>query len=177
MKETHDAKGLSGAKVSRRGLLLGLVNRFRGPEEAGGQVTGIAPESLQADALAGSGEYAQAAAAYRCILEQSPEAHDIRAKLGWCLYKAGRIVQAKVELQRVLRKAESRLASLYLGLCLTREGKLEAALKAWQNYFNPDEPEIMREINLIRARLESGQTLEPQAAADQVEAAADRSKA
>lgn len=177
MKETRDAKGPGAARVSRRNLLLGLVNRFRGPEESGGQVTGIAPESLQADALARGGEYAQAAAAYRSILEQSPEAHDIRAKLGWCLYKAGKIVQAKVELQRVLRKAESRLAALYLGLCLAREGRLDAALKPWQGYFNPDEPEIMREINLIRARLESGESLEPQAATDHVEAAADRSKA
>ncbi len=177
MKTRQDDKGLSGNKVSRRNLLLGLVNRFRGPEESGGQVTGIAPETLQADALARGGEYAQAASAYRDVLAQSPEAHDIRAKLGWCLYKSGKIVQAKVELQRVLRKAESRLASLYLGLCLAREDRLDAALESWKSYFNPDEPEIMREINLIRARLESGQTLEPQATADQVEAAADRSKA
>lgn len=163
--------------MSRRNLLLGVVNRFRGSEESGGQVTGIAPESLRADALADRGEYLEAAAAYRSILEESPEAHDIRAKLGWCLYKAGKLVQAKVEFQRVLRKSESRLATLHLGLCLAREGRLEDALKAWEGYFNPDEPGIMREINWIKARMETSEPPTAIEAADLVEAAAGRSRA
>ena len=177
MKGLRDAKGLAGTKVSRRNLLLGMVNRFRGPEESGAQVTGLAPEALKADAMAGRGEYIEAAAAYRSILEESPEAHDIRAKLGWCLYKAGKLVQAKVELQRVLRKTESRLATLHLGLCLAREGRLDGALKAWEGYSNPDEPLIMREINLIKAHVEAGHTQDPIEAADLVEAAAGRNRA
>lgn len=176
MKGSRDAKGPAGAKVSRRNLLLGMVNRFRGSEESGAQVTGLAPEALRADALAGRGEYIEAAAAYRSILEESSEAHDIRAKLGWCLYKAGKLVQAKVEFQRVLRKAENRLATLHLGLCLAREGRLDGALKAWEGYSNPDEPLIMREINLIKAHVEAGHPQDPIEAADLVEAAAGRSR-
>lgn len=177
MKGSRNAKGLAETKVSRRNLLLGVVNRFRGPEESGAQVTGIAPETLKADAMAGRGEYIEAAAAYRSILEESSEAHEIRAKLGWCLYKAGKLVQAKVEFQRVLRKTESRLATLHLGLCLAREGKLDAALKSWEGYSNLDEPLVMREINLIKAHVEAGHPQDPIEAAELVEAAAGRSRA
>jgi len=175
MKEPRNPKNQTANTVSRRNLLFGLVNRFRGSEESGAQVSGITREALEADAMAGRDEFTKAAEAYRRILETSPEAYETRAKLGWCLYKAGKLVQAKVEFKRVLRKTDNRLARLYLGLCLARQGDLPAAAQAWEDYFNPDEPGIMREINWVKAGLETGNAPDPVEAAQLVEAAADRS--
>jgi len=61
-----------------------------------------------------------------------------------------------------------------LGLCHAREGHLDKACAAWKGYYNPDRPEVMREINVVVAMLETGQTPDPAEAVQALEAALDQ---
>lgn len=157
--------------MTRRGLLFGVVNRFRGQEEEGRTLESLNSRELEADKLASAGEYEQAVAAYRAMLMENPALDGLRAKLGRCLYLKGQYLLARVECNRVLRKRDSRLARLYLGLVHAREGNLERALEAWESYFNPDAPEVMREINVIKALAETGKAQSGPEAAEAVERA------
>jgi tetratricopeptide (TPR) repeat protein len=159
-------------EMSRRDLLLGMVNRFKGTEESAQTVSGIQSDQLDGDRCLSSQDFDQAVTAYRTCLQKTPEHKEARAKLAYCLYKQDRYVQAICEFKRVLKKGDDNFSSLYLGLCHARKGDLKNATKAWEGYFNPKRPEIMREINVQVALLETGEKLEPQEVAQAVESVA-----
>jgi len=141
--------------LSRRDVLFGLVNRFRGAPEKGRNVAGIDPDLLQAESAIAGGDYAAAVTSLRACLAKSPEQAQARAKLGYCLYKGGRHIQAACELNRVLKKKDDNFSALYLGLVQARLGRLDAAVAAWKRYFNPDLPTLQRELNLQMALIAS----------------------
>ena len=160
------------AKRSRREFLLGMVNRFREPEEKGGHVDSFDTREREADDLAAGGSHVAAQRLYRELLADNPDMSGVRTKLARCLYVSGKVVQARVELTRVVRAGPGATASLYLGLCHARGGgpmALTRAAEAWRDYFNPNEPEIMRAVNVLLARLEAGEKLDPEAAAADID--------
>lgn len=158
--------------MSRRDLLLGMVNRFKGTEESAKTVSGIQPDQLNGDRLLDEGNYEQAISAYRTCLQKAPEHREARAKLGYCLYRQERYVQAACEFKRILAKGSHNFSSLYLGLCHARKGDLDKAAAAWGKYFNPGRPEIMREINVQLALLETGENLDPAEVAEAIDSVA-----
>lgn len=167
---TKDGKGLRKS-VSRRGLFMGMVNRFRGDEESGQNLESLDADELEGDKRAAAGHWPEAATAYRKALAQQPGMDGVRAKLGRCLYHSGQYLLARVECTRVVRRRDSRLASLYLGLTHAREGNLDRAAEAWKKYYNPDAPQVMREINVVLAHLEAGNPPSGPEAAEAVERA------
>lgn len=145
----------SDRTCSRRDLLFGLFQRMRGPSEAPPVVSGVDGKALSGDAAMASGELGQAVMAYRQCLHQAPEQAEVRAKLGHCLYRQGRYVQASCEFTRVLRQKEDNLSALYLGLAQARLGRQEEAVAALRRYFNPQAVAVQREVNLQLALLET----------------------
>ena len=148
--------------ISRRDLLLGVVNRFRGTEENAQTISGIQPDQLEGDKCLAEGDVNQAITAYRACLQKAPEHKEARAKLGYCLYKQERYVQAACEFKRILGKGKDNFSSLYLGLCHAHKGDLSKAVNAWNGYFNPNRPEIMREINVHVASSGNRRNTRPQ---------------
>ncbi|MFW5838028.1 MAG: tetratricopeptide repeat protein [Desulfovibrionaceae bacterium] len=107
-----------------------------------------------------------------CVKTDTGDA-DARLKLGEALYRLGKHVQARVELERVLRlRPKENLARLYLGLSLCRLGKADRVRSAWEDYFEPDNIELQREINLQLAILETDEEPDLDQAAAAVERAA-----
>ena len=165
----QDDKGQTKT-FSRRNLLFGFMNRGRGPQEEGQRLATFEAGEVEADRLAAAGDMPAAVAAYRDILKEHPDMADVRFKLGRCLYMQGRLVQARVELLRLVREdSVGGVASLFLGLCHLRENHLDRGMDALKGYFNPDQPQLMREINLIRANVETGNPPDPQDAALAIE--------
>jgi tetratricopeptide (TPR) repeat protein len=170
---------------SRRDILFGGLRRVR--ENLGEVAQMVKPEPKASTAPApkpGDGglpgrlaeghaaynacEYEAAVVAYRDCCQLDPEHADARRRLGYCLYRSGQFLQAKVELERALRiLGKDNFTALYLGLCYARLDRAAEAVAAWREYFNANEVRIMREINLQAALLESP---EPPLAADAADA-------
>nr|WP_167941024.1 tetratricopeptide repeat protein [Desulfobaculum xiamenense] len=104
-------------------------------------------------------DYETAIPEYRECLRILPRHSEARQRLGYCLYRAGQHLQAKIEFERVLRERGGRdnFSSLYLGLTLAQMGKRDKAAEAWRGYFNPEEVRIMRELNVQTALIESSE--------------------
>ncbi len=178
-------------KFSRRDVLFGGLRKLRtiGAEHLAkaAPAPDAAPAAHPASELSqrlGAGhaafnraDYAAAAEEYRACMRLDPEHPDVRRRLGYCLYRLGQYVQAKVELERALRILnKDNFSSLYLGLTLARMNRPADAVAAWRAYYNPDEIRIMRELNLQIALLEAPEPATAVDAADAVEEAVELRK-
>lgn len=116
--------------------------------------------------------YEDATPHYRECVRLFPAHLEARKRLGYCFYMQGKFLQARVEFERILKTAKKdNFCSLYLGLAYARMGKADKTLEAWQNYFNPEEVRIMRELNIQKALLESPEAPDLQDVADDIEEA------
>lgn len=170
--------------LSRRELLFGAVKRLRRDEEW----REIREEERAKDKrtttllMEGNkhlehGDYKAAAEQYRACVKHESGFLEAHRRLGYCLYRLGRYIQAKVEFERVLYNRNSdNFSCLYLGLCLARLGKAEKAAAVWKNYFNPDEIDIQREINVQLALLETDHPPSPEEMSDAVEGVVEERK-
>lgn len=175
---TEDKKAFS-----RRDLLFGALKKLRRddafedePAPRRAAATGGPDHFAQGNAALAARDYAKAMDNYRLLVKQSPDHAEARRRLGYCLYRMGQYIQARVEFERLLRGTKDNFSSLYLGLTLARMNQPDKAVEAWQGYFNPDEVRIAREINLQCALLKSPEAPEPSEAADEVEAAVEERK-
>ena len=155
--------------LSRRQLLFGAVNRFRPKGDESETPSGIEPAVVDADDLLRQGRLDEAVERFREVLRTNVHHVEARSKLGFCLYRQGKYLQASVEFRRILQKGDNNFASLYLGLCQARTGKLDLAVQAWKRYHNLDEILIQRELNLQTALIDEGRTDDPQQVVDAVE--------
>lgn len=114
--------------------------------------------------------YEEAAEKYKEFILTEPQNPDARKRLGHCLYKCGKYVQAKVEFERAIRiLGKDNFSCLYLGLLLCRAGAGKKAVPVWKLYFDPENITLQREINLQIALIESDPDVSFENAADMVE--------
>lgn len=173
-------------RFSRRDILFGGLRKLRawgGDQDPVPAGQAAPPASEMARRLAAGhaafkrSDHAAAAEEYLACTRLDPDHADARRRLGYCLYRQGRYVQARVELDRALRiLGKDNFASLYLGLTLARMGRPADAVAAWRAYYNPDEVRIMRELNLQIALLESPEPPLAATAADAVDEAVEARK-
>lgn len=170
--------------MSRRELLFGAVKKLRREDEwqeirdeEQAKSKEAANALAQANMLLEQGDYEKAAEKYRALLKQDPGFLEAHRRLGYCLYRLDKFIQAKVEFERVLyHRKRDNFSNLYLGLVLARLGKPEKAAVVWKNYFNPDEIDISREINIQLAMLETEEPPGAEAMADAVEDVVEKRK-
>jgi tetratricopeptide (TPR) repeat protein len=167
-------------KMSRRDLLFGSVRRLRKNAEAAADLTTdnsplkpgkpkVTMLELGEDALR-SGELDKAVRRLRECVQADFNDADARLALGEALYRMGKHVQARVELERAMRlRPKDNLARLYLGLALLRMGRADKARTVWEDYFDPENLELQREISVQLAYLESEEELDLPGIADTVE--------
>jgi len=178
------SKDKKQAGMSRRELLFGAVKKLRREDEwqevrEQEQAKSKKAASIleQGNTLLENGDYEGAAEKYRALIKEDSSFLEAHRRLGYCLYRLGKHIQAKVEFERVLyHKKRDNFCNLYLGLVLARLNKPEKAAVVWKNYFNPDELDISREINIQLALLETEEAPEPQAMADAVEDVVEQRK-
>lgn len=161
-------------KYTRREMLLGAFRRKS--EESMGDHQPISRSEASESPLKaanqayGAGDLERAVDLYREFVKLEPNNPEARKRLGHCLYHQGRHLQARVEFERVLRiREKDNFSSLFLGLTHCRMGKPDKAVQAWRSFFSPKEVEVMREINVQIALIESGDHPAPSAVADSVE--------
>jgi len=168
--------------ISRRDLLFGALKKLRrdddfedAPPPRKAQSDG--PDHFLLGNVAFSARnYSAAMDHYRQAVKAIPNHDEARRRLGYCLYRMEQYIQARVEFERLLHGGKDNFASLYLGLTLARMNMPDKAIKAWKDYFNPDEVRIAREINLQCALLASPDPPEASEAADEVEQAVEDRK-
>jgi tetratricopeptide (TPR) repeat protein len=156
--------------LSRRDLLFGFANGLRKNVETLAVAAGVAAEpaadvAAQPNVLAQSLTEAQRAYdaddlqtavgllrdCIRIDLDHAPA----RLLLGYCLFRRGAYIQARVEFDRVLRiQPNDTLAALYGGLTHARLGKLETALQYWRDASWTD-PELREFLLEQAAKLEN----------------------
>ncbi len=167
--------------ISRRDLLFGALRKLRRDDkfeedEPAPKATGGQDFFSKANEAFAKRDYSAAMDLYRQQVKASPDHSEARRRLGYCLYRLGQYIQAKVEFERILRGGVDNFSSLYLGLTLARMNMADKAIEAWKGYFNPNEVRIAREINLQCALLASPDPPEATEAADEVEAAVEERK-
>ncbi|MDD3311876.1 tetratricopeptide repeat protein [Pseudodesulfovibrio sp.] len=159
---------------SRRNFLFGAVRRIRN-ENPDGPVAATAStvDAMKAaNALYVDEEWDAARGKYMECMEADKNDADLRYRLGVCLYRLGKHLQAKLEFERALRiRRDYRDALLYLGLTLVRLDRAEKAVALWKQYFNPLAVPVQRELNLQIGMLEEGMADPPDAIAEAVEKA------
>ena len=117
---------------SRRDFLLGPVRRLRCEPEP---IQGAKPRPTtsvsllrQGNQALEEGDFDTAAQQFDQHVKANPEDVPVRCRLGYCLYRKGRYLHAKIEFERVLRASrEHGFAALGLGLVLFRMNKPDKA--------------------------------------------------
>lgn len=159
---------------SRRELLLGLFSRWQSRDIPGGK-TGFGVLEREIDSLLQARDFARAVEMLQELLQISPEHLQARNKLGYCLLQTGALAAAAQELQTVLdKKPEDNFALLYLGLTLAWQGDPDQALAYWAEYYNPEQPLIQREINLLLALKNTSGLSQPEDVAQRVQQAIEK---
>lgn len=144
--------------VNRRKLLFGFMGKLRGGPEAAPMASAsqTAPVLAAANAAFAAGTWETAAEQYRAFLGAESDNMEARQRLGECLYRQERYIQAKVEFERILQKnrANNR-AILFLGLVLARLDRAPKAAVVWKLFFDPHNVALQRELNLQIALVEA----------------------
>ncbi len=163
-------------KLSRRGFLFGGFRKKEDREQPQSAAKPIAAKEVNLDTLAQAnvayekGRYEEAAEKYKEFIKTEPQNADARKRLGHCLYKSEKYIQAKVEFERAIRiLGKDNFSYLYLGLLLCRAGAGKKAIPVWKLYFDPENITLQREINLQIALIESDPDASFEDAADMVE--------
>ncbi len=168
--------------ISRRDLLFGALKKLRRDDDFKEEppipkAPADGPDHFAlGNAALASRDYKTAMDHYRQLVRTAAAHTEARRRLGYCLYRMGQYIQARVEFERILRDGNDNFSSLYLGLTLARMNMPEKAIKAWKGYFNPDEVRIAREVNLQCALLASPDPPQATDAADDVEDAVEERK-
>ncbi|WP_419784955.1 tetratricopeptide repeat protein [Pseudodesulfovibrio sp.] len=160
--------------TSRRNFLFGAVRRIKkeNPDGPIASTAGAVDAMKCANALYMDEDWDAAREKYMECMEADKNDADVRYRLGVCLYRLGKYLQAKIEFERALRiRREFQDALLYLGLTLVRLEKPEKAVALWKQYFNPLAVPLQRELNLQLGMLEEGMADSPTAIAEAVEEA------
>jgi tetratricopeptide (TPR) repeat protein len=162
--------------VSRRDFLFSAVRRVRqNVDEAGSvsvskPVSGIGQKISEADDLFGQGRWQEARDVYKEVLAREPHHIEARVQVMICHYKLGEINPAKVCARQVLLKdPDNHTAKLFLGLAWLKKDNLEKAMEAWEGYFDTSNPRVLREVNVHKALFETGEALDCQAVAREIE--------
>ncbi|WP_432738173.1 tetratricopeptide repeat protein [Maridesulfovibrio sp. FT414] len=163
-------------KLSRRGFLFGGFRDKNDREQPQSAAKPIAAKEINLDTLAQANvayenkRYDEASEKYKEFIKTEPQNPDARKRLGHCLYKTGKYVQAKVEFERAIRiLGKDNFSYLYLGLLLCRAGAGKKAVPVWKLYFDPENITLQREINLQIAMIESDPEASFEDAADMIE--------
>jgi tetratricopeptide (TPR) repeat protein len=168
--------------VSRRRLLFGFMDRMRGKTDEApvASASQTAPVLAQANEAFKAGDFATATGFYKTFLQAESANAEARQRLGECLYRQGRHIQAKVEFERLLQKnRKDNRALLFLGLVLARLERVQKAAVVWKLFFDPHSVTLQRELNLQIALIESaaeGQMPEAVPVVEAVERALAESK-
>lgn len=144
--------------VSRRRLLFGFMDKLRGEPEAApvASASQTAPMLAAANAAFAAGTWDAAEGHYREFLKAESENVEARQRLGECLYRQGRYIQAKVEFERIMQKNRSNnRAIVYLGLVMARLERVQKAAVVWKLFSDPHNVPLQRELNLQIALVES----------------------
>lgn len=142
-------------RLSRRDLLFRPFKGLREQDHVQ-SLSGLDSLHFQADQALKKGRFAEAATQYEQCLDKNPEDIEARKRLGLSLYRQGRLDESREHFERALSQREGDSFSLlYLGLVHASLGNLKRAVIVWNEYFNLDQPLILREINLQKALLES----------------------
>jgi len=160
--------------ASRRNFLFGAVRRFKNEKTD----DPVASTAAAVDAMkAANAHYVdqcweEARCKYVECMESDKNDADVRYRLGVCLYRLGKYLQAKLEFERALRiRRDYQDSLLYLGLTLVRLGKPDKAVALWKQYFNPTAVTVQRELNLQIGMIEEGMADPPDTIAEAVEKA------
>ncbi len=104
--------------------------------------------------------------------EQEAKAYSEQMQAMLNLYKQGAWTEARQKAQQVLvEEPKNQTARLYEGLCWLKENNLEQALTAWDDYFDVARPLVLREVNVVKALVEAGESpdcLETAASIDRI---------
>ncbi|WP_147819961.1 tetratricopeptide repeat protein [Salidesulfovibrio onnuriiensis] len=161
--------------ASRRNFLFGAVRRLKGEEVGDGPIaatTETIPLLTRANGHYAAGEYEEATEAYREYLKIEKNDLDVRLQLGKCMYAAGKYAASRVEFKRVLKVREKDSeAIVYLGLTHARNGNLEQAAAAWEDFFDISNVALLRELNLQKGLIETRDAESPELVAEAVEKA------
>jgi len=144
--------------VNRRKLLFGFMDKLRGAPEAApvASASQTAPILAAANAAFAAGTWEAALERYREFLGAESENIEARQRLGECLYRLGKHIQAKVEFERIIQKNRSNnRAIVFLGLVLARLDRVHKAAVVWKLFFDPHNVTLQRELNIQIALVES----------------------
>lgn len=164
--------------ASRRDFLFGAVRRFRGEEKDDTPIaatTETIPLLVRANEHYTKGEFEEAVEVYREYLKIEQNDNAVRLQLGKSLYNAGKHAASRVEFKRVLKccKKDSQ-ATLYLGLTHARAGNLEQAATVWEDFFDLSNVALLRELNLQKGLIETGEAESPEKVVEAVEKALEK---
>ena len=151
--------------ASRRKLFTGAFNRLRGKQESEtvvAETESALPALKKAEVAYRAGEYGSAVDHYRAFLAVETNNTEARFRLGRCLYKLEKYLQAKVEFERVLYlKRQDNDAFLFLGLTLCRLDRPQKAVALWRQFFDTSRMALQREVNVQLGLLEMGEDEAP----------------
>jgi tetratricopeptide (TPR) repeat protein len=160
--------------LSRRDLLFRPMKGIRERDEVTASA-GLTRDCLDADHALKRGDYPQARELYQRCIASAPENKEARKRLAYAGYRMGDAEGARAEFESYLQRFPGdSFALLYLGLAHATLGDIPAAARVWKDYFNLDQPIILREINLQLALLESGEPLVAEEIVSSVESAISR---
>ncbi|XPV77063.1 MAG: tetratricopeptide repeat protein [Desulfovibrio sp.] len=160
--------------VSRRRFFTGAFKRMREGRapihQPIAQSSGNRELLKEAQDAYSAEDYETASKKYNEFVRQESDNAEARQQLAQALYLCGKTTQAKVELKRILYSdKQNNKALLWMGLTLCKSGKPEKALDYWKEYFDTSNIPLFRELNLQKARLESGEELTGTEIAEAVE--------
>jgi len=171
----HAGKNKQKEKVSRRDLFRSLFRGIKGGESLKQESSGMDPDMVYADKLLKKGDYQGAEHYYARRLEKEPMHVEAMRNLGYCLFKMGELDRARKSWESLLSlRPRDNHALLYVGLIHAYQGSTKQAVDTWKLYFNIRKPLVQREINLILARHERGDELDPEKIASQVAEAIEK---
>ncbi|WP_291323542.1 tetratricopeptide repeat protein [Desulfonatronospira sp.] len=166
----------SDRKLSRRDLFRGIFRQGRGDAEEK-EATGVDPDMVYADRLLRDGRYDKAAHLYSRMLQKEPRHLEAMRNMGYCLFMQGDYAGARQAWEKLLSfRPRDNFALLYTGLACAHLGNGKKALENWNLFFDIRKPIVQREINLILARQERGESLEAEEMAAMVQKAMDKQK-
>ena len=137
---------------SRRNLVRALLGRDIPKPRADAP----APDRHAAgDAAYAAGDYPAAVAAYRASVRDDLSNPIVRARLGYALYAARQLIQAKVEFEHVLHLTNGgdAFSRLCLGLTLAALGKVDKAADNLEAFAAPQAEELVALSRRVAAKL------------------------
>ncbi len=181
MTKNHNPKD-----ISRRELLRGVFCRQQNSKDTenigvNSKVEHKEPDT-EIDFRSGKsalekGDFGSAIKHFRACVENEAHHTSARMRLGYCLYKQRKYIQAKVEFRRVLhRQKNSNFTNLFLGLTEARKGQLKNAFSAWNRFSGSRHGAIQHAIKTQQTVLRSSESPDFETAADALEKVIEESR-